>query len=69
MFKNNFEIAARFTDLNPDENIATSEEQYTIALSKFVVGHKLKIQTDYTYVDRLDSPDQFEIRAQVDFHF
>jgi phosphate-selective porin OprO and OprP len=69
LFENNFEIAARYTDLNPDEEIATSEEQYTVGLSKYIVGHKLKFQTDYTYIDKFEGSDQFMVRAQVDIHF
>ena len=69
MFKNNWEIAARYTSINPDAEVANDETQYTVGLSKFVVGHKLKVQSDITYRDIDLSDDDLILRFQVDFHF
>lgn len=54
LFKSNFEIAARFTGISPIEGIASKlkpEDQYTLGLSRYIVGHSLKIQADYTLQD------------------
>ncbi|MDB4835347.1 OprO/OprP family phosphate-selective porin [Cyclobacteriaceae bacterium] len=52
LFKNNFEVAGRYTFTDGDDDIysSTSERtEYTLALSKYLVGHNLKIQTDLGY--------------------
>lgn len=52
MFKNNWEIATRVSDLRPDREIQSMTDRqtdYTVAVSKFWVGHKLKVQGDVTY--------------------
>ncbi|MFT6336997.1 MAG: hypothetical protein ACJATI_003758 [Halioglobus sp.] len=76
MFKNNYEIAARVTTVTPDLEIDSDDTRYTLGLSKFVVGHNLKIQTDFTYrsvttqgdvVDTKD--DQFIWRTQFELQF
>ncbi len=69
MFKSNYELAARWTDVNPEEQVASPETQYTLGLSKFIVGHKLKVQTDITYREIDLSDDDLIYRFQIDFHF
>ena len=52
--KKHFEVAARYGRTNPlgnidmDKDMKTGANNYTIALSKYFMGHNLKIQTDYT---------------------
>lgn len=67
MFKNNMEIALRYTDINAD--ISTDEKHYTIGLNKFFVGHKLKIQTDFSLINRAERQNLASFRTQVDIHF
>ncbi len=69
MFPNNVEIAARYTDVNPDEIVDQGDDRYTLGLSKFFVGHKLKLQTDFTYRNREVSSDELVYRLQMDLHF
>ncbi len=69
MLKNQWEIASRWTSVHPDEGVANEENQYTLGLSKFIVGHKLKIQTDLTYRSIDTTEDALIFRLQVDFHF
>lgn len=69
MFKNNWEIAGRWTDIKPDKEVANEETQYTLGLSKFIVGHKLKVQSDITYRAIDASDDDLFFRMQVDLHF
>ena len=68
LFRKNWEVAARFTNVLPDENVASNENQYTLGLSKYIVGHKLKVQTDVTYRDLDIGTDTFIYRLQVDIH-
>ena len=51
LFKRNWELAGRFTMLNPEELVTNQVNQYTFAVSKYIVGHYLKIQSDITYSD------------------
>jgi len=69
MFKSNWEPVLRYTDITPQAGVANSETQYTIGLNKFVVGHKLKIQTDLTFRAINGADDQLFFRTQVDIHF
>lgn len=68
LFKNNWEIAGRFTQIVP--SASAQYEQYTLGLSKFVVGHKLKVQTDVSYLTTNHDPDsELMYRLQFELHF
>ena len=67
-FTDTWEAAIRYTEVFPDVLVAENETQYTFGLSKYVVGHKLKIQTDFTYVDKDISHDILLWRLQVEVH-
>lgn len=70
LFKNNYEIAARYTTANYDLITGRSmEEQYTFGVSKYIVGHKLKVQSDLTYATAGDNEDFIEFRIGFDLHF
>ena len=69
LLKKDYEIAFRFTDINPDEGVSNDETHYTLGFSKYIVGHKLKIQTDYSLIKKDGGDDELLIRAQVDIHF
>ena len=59
LFENNFEIAGRYTTISPDETISriNDETHYTLGVSKYIVDHKLKIQSDFSMVDLANSDD------------
>ena len=44
------------------------EDQYTLGFSKYVVGHKLKIQSDFTYSQLGGEKDFIEFRIGFDVH-
>ena len=72
VFKNNFQVTGRYTTLGLEEEItgAGIETQYTLGLSKYLVGHKLKVQTDVSLNDYEDNSDNsLMYRFQIDFHF
>lgn len=71
LFKNNWEISGRYSNVKLDENITGSapENQYTLGISKFIVGHKLKIQTDVSFIDVNATNNEIMWRLQFDIHF
>jgi len=72
MFKNNWEVAARYTLTDWDTDVTGKEDQtqYTFGIGKFFKGHKLKVQSDITYSETVDDPDkQLLYRLQFDLHF
>ncbi|GHA39494.1 hypothetical protein GCM10007103_21060 [Salinimicrobium marinum] len=72
LFKNNYEVVSRYTTIALDEGITGLgvETQYTVGLSKYFVGHKLKIQTDLSLNDYEDNQDNgLMYRLQFDIHF
>lgn len=71
LFKNNWEISGRYSNIKLDESITgkVPENQYTLGVSKFIVGHKLKIQTDVSLLDVNFANDVIMWRLQFDVHF
>ena len=69
LLKSNWEIAGRFTNVSLD-GVAKVEErnEYTIGISRYVVGHKLKIQADASYIDIIGKTNTAGVRFQVDIH-
>ena len=65
------EVSARYTNISLDKNITgkSAENQYTLGLSKYIAGHKLKVQTDLSYTDIGFKTNQLLYRLQVDIHF
>ena len=78
LFKCNFEVAGRFTQLNPDkwdpENLrlidGTQTNQYTLGVSKYIVGHNLKIQSDLSSTAKENDDNRYLMyRFQVEMQF
>ena len=72
LFKNNFEVATRFTSISPDDknySALKDTEQWTLCFSKYFVGHNLKVQTDATWQAVDDRDESLIIRAQVEMQF
>lgn len=70
LFKNNWEISSRYTNVTYDDFLLKgAENQYTIGVSKYIVGHKLKVQSDVSYLDLVGKTNQVMYRLQVDIHF
>ncbi len=68
LFKNKVEFAARFTNVTPQKiTLRERENQYTLGVSKYFVGHALKIQSDITYIDEANSDAELMYRFQVEF--
>ena len=71
VFKNNWEISGRFTTILPDNTFSSNDtqNQYTLGGSKYIVGHKLKIQTDLSYSTIAGESSSLEYRLGFDLHF
>jgi hypothetical protein len=70
MFKSNYEIAGRFTTVDYDTVTGSlPQEQYTLGGSIYVVGHKLKIQSDLSYTTVDGNESNITFRLGFDLHF
>jgi hypothetical protein len=70
LFNNNYEIAGRFTTVEyEDITGALPTKQYTLGASKYLVGHKLKIQSDVSYTTLDGNKDNITFRIGFDIHF
>ncbi|UQD55315.1 OprO/OprP family phosphate-selective porin [Flavobacterium sp. K5-23] len=52
LFPSNFQVIGRFSTQKVDDEIQTISpdvDEYTIGLSKYIFGHKLKVQTEFSY--------------------
>ncbi len=69
LFKSNWELAGRITNVKFNGN-GYATNYYTLGTSKYIVGHKLKVQSDITYSDVTGSKEGgLEYRLQFDIHF
>jgi hypothetical protein len=70
LMKNNWEIAGRYTNVNANDLYDNNDLiQYTIGFSKYVVGHNLKVQTDFSYTTEQGQNDKLLFRLQTEFNF
>ena len=70
LFKNDYEIAGRFTTLDYETlTTALPTKQYTLGLNRFLVGHKLKVQSDISYTELDGQKDNITFRLGFDIHF
>lgn len=71
LFKYNIELAGRYSHVVPDWSKSfTGADEYTIGLSKYVIGHKLKVQTDVTLIDEFDTNDyalRYRLQCEIAF--
>lgn len=68
--KSPWEIAGRYTQVDPEEITANAwMKQYGIAVSKYIVGHNLKVQSDINLLQEQDAPDELMFRLQTEFNF
>jgi phosphate-selective porin OprO and OprP len=71
LFKTNWEVSGRFTNINWDKIITGKSitNQYTLGVSKYIVGHKLKVQSDISYNTVGGDYTGILYRLQLDVHF
>lgn len=66
-----YEVSARYTSVTPNSEASFNGlKEYTVGLSKYVVGHSLKLQTDLSLLDEADvAANDLRYRFQVEFQF
>jgi hypothetical protein len=70
LFKNNWETAIRYTVISPESITRESDiTDYTFGISKYVVGHNLKVQGDVTYRQIAGEKDSVLPRLQFEVSF
>ena len=70
LFKSNYEIAGRFTTVDYESITETlPSKQYTLGFNRFLVGHKLKVQSDLSYNTLDGQKDNITFRLGFDIHF
>ena len=72
LFKNNVELAARYTTIRKDNRFSSvkDEDEITIGFSKYIVKHFLKIQTDLSRtIPPLAVGGKVRFRAQLEMQF
>ncbi len=71
LFKNNWEISGRYTNIKLDKDITgkNPENQYTLGISKYIVGHNLKVQSDISHLQIKDDHNELMFRLQCELHF
>ncbi|HYG03734.1 MAG TPA: porin [Chryseosolibacter sp.] len=70
LFKSNIEIAGRYTVVTPEKITGYNKEtQYTLGLSRYFVGHSLKVQTDVSFLQEASQEDQLMYRLQLEVSF
>ncbi|MEO9475048.1 MAG: porin [Cyclobacteriaceae bacterium] len=68
LFMNNIEIATRYTHIEPISVLSSIDtiDEYMVGFSKYVVGHNLKIQSDFAYVNIHNKEKFYRFRLQCE---
>ena len=74
LFPSNWEIALRNSTLFPEKKVQAiigykNHNQTTIGVTKYLIGHSLKIQADASYnhkSEALDPYNRWELRFQIE---
>lgn len=70
VFKNNWELTGRYAFTKPNETQYNSDiTDYTLGVSKYIIGHSFKIQGDVTFSERPEEQDMIIARLQMEFQF
>lgn len=71
LFKNNVELATRFTKVRPDTPVSFNKvNEYTLGISKYISGHDLKLQSDISLIEEIEtSPNRLRVRFQMEVAF
>lgn len=67
VFKSNYEIAGRYTTVEPNGTLSSISaiDEYTFGVSRYVIGHSLKVQGDVSYVDAVENFMRFRLQFEV----
>jgi hypothetical protein len=68
LFRNHVEVAARYSIVTPDARTQRKDNsQYTVAVSKYVKRHFLKLQSDLSLIHEVPVPNSLMYRLKVEF--
>ena len=67
LFSKNWELTGRFSTIDMKEKEVSN--QYTLGVSKYIFGQKLKVQSDISYLTIADITDELLFRLQLEVHF
>lgn len=69
LFKKNWQVVGRYTTVAPNYDISfTGTNEYTFGVSKYIVGHSLKVQSDVSLIDK-DGEDNNSLRYRLQMEF
>ena len=67
LMKNNWEFATRYTQITPEYVTGNANvSAYTFGVSRYIVGHSLKFQSDVSLTQTEGSDDMMEFRLQFE---
>lgn len=68
---NNWEISGRYTHIKLDKSITgkNPENQYTLGISRYILGHNLKVQTDISHLEIENNNNELMWRLQFEVYF
>lgn len=70
VFRNNFEVAGRYTTIHPEAvTQRDNNHQYTFGVSKYLVGHTVKVQSDISLLKEAADLSELMYRFQLEIGF
>ena len=70
LLQSNWELAARFTSVTPDYLLDQDDvSMYTVGISKYLDGHNLKVQSDFSMVLEGQMEETYLARLQFELSF
>ena len=70
LLQSDWELAARFTSVNPEAVLAQEDvSMYTLGISKYIDGHNLKVQSDFSMILEGDMEQSYLARLQFELSF
>ena len=67
LFKTNWEVAGRYTTYEPTPVTGLrAQKEYTLGVSKYIVGHSLKVQSDVSLLKRERRDNVYVFRLQLE---
>lgn len=71
LFHRWFELAARYQELDPNDNVSDNKLRWTsVGFNTYLGDHNLKVQTDYTFKSEQGNEvdnDLFQVQLQLDY--
>ena len=70
LLQSDWELAVRFTSVTPDAIIEQDDvSMYTFGISKYIDGHNLKVQSDFSILSEGNMEETFLARLQFELSF